>query len=109
MASFRETLEERQQQWNRVKQAFSDMENKYNDLKAIVDGSNQFIKDEFKKFDERNKITASYNEFKETFDNYTLNTVSFDDTSDWDAVQEFYDEFEKAKTALKSAFSAFEG
>lgn len=109
MANFAETLKERQGQWNKIKSAFATFESKYNDLTTIVKSSNQFVQDEFKRFDSANNITSSYNKLKETFDNYTVNVVNIDNTSDWDTIQEYVDDFDTARNALESAISSFRG
>lgn len=109
MDSIKNYLEERQNAWNAVRSAYTNLETKYNDLIDIVNGENAFVKSVFKSYDNANHITSGFNQLKETYESINSTTVNVNDSSDWDSIQSFIDDFSSAKQKLETALASFEG
>lgn len=107
MPSFQQNIEERRAKWANVSRTYTALETAYNDLYGMIDSMKSGLKNEALKSDEFLGVKHSFESLQESYQNLNNSAVEIDNIDDWDALQEFFDKYNKAREAHEQAMTAF--
>lgn len=111
MASFLENLQLKQQQWEKVQRVFQEYQTAFNDLEDMISATPTMLQNEIRRSDEFSNRKAEFDKLSEEFETLrsTTTNVNFEDNSDWESIQEFMDNLDKARTKFVEARDEFLG
>lgn len=107
MPSFLENIETKKTQWANVSRTFIELETAYNDLVSMIDSMKPALVAEAKKSDEFLKVKNSFDTLNESYQELKSASVAIDNTDDWDALQEYFTKYNKARENHEKAMSTF--
>lgn len=109
MASFLENLEAKQRQWENVQRLFEEYKVAYDDLENMVSATPSMLQNEIRRSDEFSGRKTEFDNLNEEFENLRSSAVNVEDNSDWEAIQEFMDNLDKARSNYIQARDEFLG
>ena len=111
MASFLENLQNKQDQWNTLQRVFQEYQTAFNDLEDMISATPTMLQNEIRRSDEFSNRKAEFDKLSEEFETLrsTTTKINFEDNSDWESIQEFMDNLDRARTQFVDARDEFLG